>query len=375
MLLGDILQRLHDHLVVVNGQIGFFEHRRDFVLAGRDLVVPGLGRNAQLVKLFLHVVHEGRNPLPNAAEILVFQLLTFGRRRADHGPAAQHQVLTLIVVIHVDQKILLLDSEVDLDFFHAFCPQQFQHPHRALVQGAQRPQKRRFLVQHLARVGNEGGRNAKGRGNPVALDEGGRRHVPGRVAARLKGRPDAAGGERRGVRLPLHQLLAGKPLDHGAGAAGIGKGVVLFGGGARHGLKPVRKVGRALFQRPFLHGMGNDIGGLFVQRFAFIDRLHQFFKNVFGKLLFNDRVAEGVLAEILRDGNELFLFDYVMSFRRKRRLHLFHGFAILLQEMLLFTPKAEFAQASGNALFAILSRPAGIFTDDRLPPENRSSSG
>src|SRR6187549_1165661 len=51
-------QHLHRHHLVIGGDVGVLEDRRDFVLARRDLVVPRLDRHADLVELALDVHHE-----------------------------------------------------------------------------------------------------------------------------------------------------------------------------------------------------------------------------------------------------------------------------------------------------------------------------
>ena len=52
---GHPLQRHHDQLLVVGGDVGALEHRGQLELAGRDLVVAGLGRDAELEQLALGV--------------------------------------------------------------------------------------------------------------------------------------------------------------------------------------------------------------------------------------------------------------------------------------------------------------------------------
>ncbi|OQB50106.1 MAG: hypothetical protein BWX99_02946 [Deltaproteobacteria bacterium ADurb.Bin151] len=49
MFFGHVFERLHHHLVVVRGDVGFFINRSNFILAWCDLVVARLGRNAELV--------------------------------------------------------------------------------------------------------------------------------------------------------------------------------------------------------------------------------------------------------------------------------------------------------------------------------------
>jgi len=102
MFSGDIFECIHDQLIVIHGQVSFFIHRSNFILAGRDFIVPCFGRNAQFEEFFLDIMHIGRNSLFNAAEILILQLLTFGRGSADDGSAAQHQIRTFVIIIHID---------------------------------------------------------------------------------------------------------------------------------------------------------------------------------------------------------------------------------------------------------------------------------
>ena len=52
---------------------------------------------------------------------------------------------------------------------------------------------------------------------------------------------------------------------------------MLFGGDAGERLEPVREVGRAFLDSPFLHGMRHDIGNFDVERLAFGDGFEQAF--------------------------------------------------------------------------------------------------
>ncbi len=57
------LEHGHQQLLVVGGDVGPLEHRGDLELAGGDLVVAGLGRDAELEQLALGVHHERRAPV------------------------------------------------------------------------------------------------------------------------------------------------------------------------------------------------------------------------------------------------------------------------------------------------------------------------
>ena len=92
VLRGGAAHDLHRQHLVVGGEVGVLEDRRQFVLAGRHFVVPGLDRHAQLEQLGLAVGHAGDDALGDGAEVLVFQLLALGRRGAEEGAAGVDQV-------------------------------------------------------------------------------------------------------------------------------------------------------------------------------------------------------------------------------------------------------------------------------------------
>ena len=112
---GHPLHRLHDQHVVVGGDVGVLEQRGQFVLTGRDLIVPGLDRDAQLVKLELGLEHAGQDPLGDGAEVVVFHLLPLGGLGAEEGPAGVDQVGSSEVEVLVDQEIFLLGSASGVD--------------------------------------------------------------------------------------------------------------------------------------------------------------------------------------------------------------------------------------------------------------------
>src|SRR3978361_665180 len=60
---------------------------RALELAGRDVVVPGLGRDAELEQLALGVHHEAEHPLGDGAEVVVVELLALGGLGAEQGAA------------------------------------------------------------------------------------------------------------------------------------------------------------------------------------------------------------------------------------------------------------------------------------------------
>ena len=101
---------LHRHHLMVGGDVGVLEDRREFVLARRDLVVARLHRHADLVELGLDVVHERQHALRNRAEVLILELLALRRLRAEERPAGVDQVRTREVEAAIDQEVLLLGT-------------------------------------------------------------------------------------------------------------------------------------------------------------------------------------------------------------------------------------------------------------------------
>ena len=104
------LKRRHQQLLVVGGHVGALEHRRDLELAGRDLVVPGLGRDAELEQLALAVHHEAEHALGDGTEVVVVELLALGRLGAEQRAAGVEQVGTGEEEVPVDQEVLLLGA-------------------------------------------------------------------------------------------------------------------------------------------------------------------------------------------------------------------------------------------------------------------------
>ena len=74
----DLLHHLHGQQVVVDGNVGGVKDGGQLVLAGSDLVVLGLGGNAQLPQLFVQLFHERGDLGADGAEVMLLQLLALG---------------------------------------------------------------------------------------------------------------------------------------------------------------------------------------------------------------------------------------------------------------------------------------------------------
>ena len=201
----------------------------------------------------IQILHEGRHPGADGAEIVVVQLLALGGLSTEQGAPGDPQILPLGIQILGQQEIFLLSAHAGnhpLGFGVAKQPQNTHSLPGHFLNGAQQGG---LLVQGFAVVGEEAGGNIQA----AILDEGTGAGVPGGVAPGFKGGSQTAGGEGGGIRFAPHQLLAGKLHDYPPVTGGGDEGVVLFGGNAGHGLEPVGKMRCTLFKRPVLHGICN----------------------------------------------------------------------------------------------------------------------
>ena len=145
------LQRLHDEHLVVGGDVARLEERRDLVLAGRDLVVPGLDRHAEPVELPLGLGHAGEHPRRDGAEVVVLELLALGRLGAEQGALAGQQVGPREVEVPVDQEVLLLGADRGVDPGDARVgAEEPQDAQRLLRERLHRAEQRGLGVERLA---------------------------------------------------------------------------------------------------------------------------------------------------------------------------------------------------------------------------------
>ena len=304
MLLRDGTHDLHGQLVVVGRDVGGGEHRRHLVLARCNLVVLGLGENAQLPQLLVELLHESSNARTECAEVVIIHFLTLRRHCTEQGAAGKDQVLALCVVLAVDQEIFLLRAYSG-GYTLNILAEQLEDAARLCADGVHRAQQRRFLIEDLTGVGAECGRNVKG----TILYKCVAGRVPCGVAACLEGCAQTAGREGRCVRFALDQLLAGELHHHMTVVGRRDERVVLLGGDAGHRLEPVRVMGCTLADRPVLHCRCNNSSNIGVDRGALAHGLLQLLVNVLGKTFFHHSVVKHHAAEQLgniRNAHEWF---------------------------------------------------------------------
>ena len=207
-------------------------------------------------------MHKGCHAGLDRSIVMVVQLLSLGRLSTKEGASAQPQVKTLTVILLVDKEVLLLGAHLCRYMLRLRVAEEPQDTHTLTIQSADRTQQRRFLIQRLTGVGAEDGGDIEG----LVLDEGVRGGIPRGVASCLKGGAQAAGGEGGGVSLTAAQFLAGELHQNVALTIGDNKAIVLFGSKSRHGLEPVGIMGSTQLNGPVLHGDGDFIGNVTIQR-------------------------------------------------------------------------------------------------------------
>ena len=128
VLLGHALQRDHDQLLMVGGEVGVLVDRGDFVLGRGHFVVPRLDRNAELEQLALDFEHEGQHALRNRAEVVIFELLALRRLGAEQRAAGVEQVGPGEEEVAVDQEVFLLGAGGRRDKRAVRLAEQLQDP-------------------------------------------------------------------------------------------------------------------------------------------------------------------------------------------------------------------------------------------------------
>ena len=127
------LHDLHRQLVVVRGDVPLGEDRGKLVLCGGGFVVLRFGEDPELPELLVQILHKGRNTRLNHAEVVILQLLTLGRLRAEQRPSRVFQILALIKELLVDQEIFLLRADRRIDVRDVLIAEQVQDPQCLLV--------------------------------------------------------------------------------------------------------------------------------------------------------------------------------------------------------------------------------------------------
>src|SRR5487761_583833 len=113
---------------MVRGYVGALEHRRYLELAGGNLIVTGLGRYTQLEELSFGVEHEAEHSLRDGAEVVVVELLPFGRLGPKKRAARVEQVRAGQEEAAVDQEVLLFGPGIRAHRPWRLMAEKAEHP-------------------------------------------------------------------------------------------------------------------------------------------------------------------------------------------------------------------------------------------------------
>ena len=287
MVAREQLHHFHGEQVLVNRAVRVAEHRGELMLARRDFVVLGFRGNREAPQLVVELFHERIHRRANGAEIMLVEFLALARGRAEQRAAAHDKVLATFVIFFGNKEVFLLGTHVDRDMSRVFA-EQGKHALRLLVERGHRAQKRRLLIERLARI------RAKRRGHAqhFVFDECGARGIPCGITARLKRCAQAAIGEARCIGLALNELFAREFHDCRAIAHRIEERVVLFRRDARKGLEPMREMRGAMLESPFLHAVGDGVCHIKIERLALLHGFRKLLVHVRGQIFLHNVIGE-----------------------------------------------------------------------------------
>lgn len=122
----DLFHDLHRKLILVSAEVGGGEDGCHLVLCRCDLVVLGLGINAEFPQFFIELLHIGSDTGAEICEVLVVELLPLGGLCAKEGTSGQDEVLTLVPHLLIDEEVLLLGADGGGDTGHALIAKELQ---------------------------------------------------------------------------------------------------------------------------------------------------------------------------------------------------------------------------------------------------------
>ena len=138
-------------------------------------------RNTQPVGFVFKLLHKTHHPLRNGSEVMVIELLAFGRTVTQQGPARLLQVGAGLEKSVVHKEVLLFPAQSGCDLIDVLV-KVFTDIRSCLIHHLKCSEQRCFVVQRLPCIGHENGWDAQGRTH----DEGGRSRIPCGVSAGLE---------------------------------------------------------------------------------------------------------------------------------------------------------------------------------------------
>mmetsp|Transcript_125776 Transcript_125776/g.363867 ORF Transcript_125776/g.363867 Transcript_125776/m.363867 type:complete len:241 (-) Transcript_125776:182-904(-) len=161
-LLRFFLQNLHEEHIVVAREGRVAVDRGHLVLAASDLVVQHRHRDAELKHHFLDVEHQSLHLRRWWCEVVELALLIAAGQLADQRAPAVDQIRALLVQVRLDDKKLLLPTEVGVNGLDAPAPTDvLQEAESFPADGVVRPEERNLVIDRGAEVGDEGARHAQ----------------------------------------------------------------------------------------------------------------------------------------------------------------------------------------------------------------------
>src|SRR5579859_4349081 len=205
---------------------------------------------------------------------MVFQLLAFGGRMTEYGPAAEHQVGTGVEQAFIDHEIFLFPSQGGRNLRHILV-EIVANVHGCLVQGCKRLEQGSFVVQRLAGIRYEDGRDAKSLAGSDLHYKSRRGRIPGSITTSFEGSSQTAAGEGRSIGLLLDQGSAVEFFDGGSITLYGKERIVFFSSSPGQRLEPVGEVSYTLAFSPLTQAGGNLVGDSTVNFLAALDRRYQ----------------------------------------------------------------------------------------------------
>ena len=127
------------------------------MLGRGDLVVLGLGEDAELPQLIVQILHIGEDAWLDAAKVVIIQLLTLWGTSSEQGASGVNQILALGVQLLGDEEIFLLGTDRGDYLLDVLVAEQLQYTQCLDIQRLHRAQERGFLIQRVGAVGRERG--------------------------------------------------------------------------------------------------------------------------------------------------------------------------------------------------------------------------
>ncbi len=121
----------------------------------------GLGIDAELPEFLVDILHEFRNAGRNRSEVMIAEFLALACRSTEQSSASQAQIRTFFKVLAVNQEVFLFQSYIRLAGTDVFFAKQVDNLGCCIAESLDGLQKRIFLIERFAIIGDEYSRNAE----------------------------------------------------------------------------------------------------------------------------------------------------------------------------------------------------------------------